>query len=417
MQDLVDSLNRTAKLALDDGRAASIEAAYSLFESFALNVQVGPGVAAAPALQAAFLTAVNAGARTFRGGIYVTGELDARLNIGWFAGQTVREAAVSLGGKVSACKPGVPWLGVGVLPATSNEGFALGIACNRWQFVLSPDLAAQDCGGAHVLVGVAAAGAALAEAFQYVYYGRAWAGRRHIEFDLLQAHLLPVLSPAPEFWVIGLGHVGQALLWGLGLVYGHGGPRVILQDDDRVTESSLSTCLLVSPADVNKLKTDAVSHRLAELGWGTEQRNSYFTPATRRGSDEPDFGVIAVDNVATRRCLDTCGFSRMVEGGIGHTAADFMKMRMHNFPGPRMPSEIWAGVDPAATIMPSVAAPAYQKLLAEDPETCGAVILAGRAVATPFVGAFLGALMATQIVARTAGLAVTPVVDINLAAL
>jgi hypothetical protein len=41
-----------------------------------------------------------------------------------------------------------------------------------------------------------------------------------------------------------------------------------------------------------------------------------------------------------------------------------------------------------------ISKPAYQSLLARDKDICGTSLLAGRAVATPFVGAFAGALVA-----------------------
>jgi uncharacterized membrane protein len=44
--------------------------------------------------------------------------------------------------------------------------------------------------------------------------------------------------------------------------------------------------------------------------------------------------------------------------------------------------------------------PAYQALLAKSGDECGTALVAGRSVATPFVGAFAGALLSSLAVDR-----------------
>ena len=56
MMELVDELNRTVKLALDEGRAGSLAEAQALFEGFRLQIAIGDGFTRSPAAEAAALT-------------------------------------------------------------------------------------------------------------------------------------------------------------------------------------------------------------------------------------------------------------------------------------------------------------------------------------------------------------------------
>ena len=68
-----DQLHRHMKLALDTGEVSSMVEAQRLFESYQLGLVVGNEVACSATLQAAVLTAVNTGRRSFLGGVSVEG--------------------------------------------------------------------------------------------------------------------------------------------------------------------------------------------------------------------------------------------------------------------------------------------------------------------------------------------------------
>jgi len=78
-----ESLHRVMKLALDTGEVASLADAERLFAGYRLTIAIGPDVAASATLQAALLTAVNAGRRCFLGGVVVIGELAVPLRVPW----------------------------------------------------------------------------------------------------------------------------------------------------------------------------------------------------------------------------------------------------------------------------------------------------------------------------------------------
>ena len=64
-----------------------------------------------------------------------------------------------------------------------------------------------------------------------------------------------------RLWLIGLGHLGQAYLWGLGLLrYPRPtGLSLVLQDVDIITPSTESTSILTDAALVGQKKTRATA--------------------------------------------------------------------------------------------------------------------------------------------------------------
>ena len=85
----------------------------------------------------------------------------------------------------------------------------------------------------------------------------------------------------------------------------------------------------------------------------------------------------------------------MLEAGIGDGADAFTRIQLHAFPGSRKASDIWMGEDIRAIRAVDISKPAYQSLLAKSGDECGTTLVAGRSVATPFVGAFAGAVISS----------------------
>lgn len=391
--ELIESLNRTLKLALDDGTAASLEEASALFQSFHVQIVVGREVASNHALQAALLTLLNAAPRTFHGEVTVTGEMNFQFLLGWHRGQSVEAAALFYGVR---CSPFMPerlslLVGRSENPAIGHP-FALHIACTSSGFSLSPDIQEESAQSSHAIAGVAAAGAALNECFQYLYFKRLWAGQRVIEF-VVPGLGQPQMAPKSA-WIIGLGHLGQAALWTMGLTFGNGTstPVLRLQDYDRVTKSSLSTGLLARASDVGSLKSEVAARDMRQLGYRCEPVPRLLE-LERPIQSSDEVCIVAVDSLGFRRQLDKLRGSRIVEAGIGDGVDGFTKSQLHILPGRREAADIWSEGDSRASRQTNISAPAYQKLLHETGDECGTTQLAGRSIATPFIGAFVGALL------------------------
>lgn len=392
--ELIESLNRTVKVALDDGTAASVEEATQLFRSFDLQFVVGPDVQHSPTLQAALVTLLNAGPRTFLGDISVTGELDFSVSIGWWRGKALRDVAESFGVVCTPSPQCHPSLLIGDCIGTRiAHDFQLRLRLTAQGFALSPDDLADASASTSIASGVAAAGAALNECFQFLYFRRAWAGKREIEFALPDGRQSSERSPK-SIWVVGLGHVGQAFLWCAGLHAAPGLPMPMLrvQDFERVTASSLSTGLLTSSTDVGLFKAAVAAREMSKLGARCAVALDRADPALPPPTDS-DLCIVAVDSFSFRRRLDQLRGLRIVEGGVGDNTSGFTQIQLHALPGRRAAADIWCGADPAATRRISIASRAYQNLIRQSGDECGTTQLAGRSVATPFVGAFLGAVM------------------------
>jgi hypothetical protein len=84
----------------------------------------------------------------------------------------------------------------------------------------------------------------------------------------------------------------------------------------------------------------------------------------------------------------------IVECGIGDGSEGFTRVQMHAFPGRRLARDVWQGEDARASRTVDISRPAYQAMLRETGDQCGTTMVASRSVATPFVGAFAGAVLA-----------------------
>src|SRR5450631_1233909 len=139
MSEYSESLNRTVKLALDDGSATSLEEAIERFRSFRVGIDVRAGAMKSPGLEAALLTLLNAAPRTFLGGVEVFGDVDQPLHLAWFNGTTIKETAISFGATVGSGRnmhSPVFVLGSGPL---SHRDFVLSVQCADFGFRLSPE--------------------------------------------------------------------------------------------------------------------------------------------------------------------------------------------------------------------------------------------------------------------------------------
>ena len=239
--NLAESLNRTIKLAMDEGRVQSYQEAVELFRSFRIRVLVAPGFSSIRGVEAAVLTLLRAGPKTFLGGVELIGPIDERCTLAWFAGKSLGDVAVECGVSVGQnADVYMPTICVGAGVA-AMDGFWLGLAVEAGGFMLTPDVSRASPVDGSVEAGVAAAGAALNQAFQHIYRNAPQAGQREVDFQFPASSRL---APRRDQWVIGLGHLGQAYLWTMMLAGDEACPTLVrLTDNDKVSTSSLSTCL------------------------------------------------------------------------------------------------------------------------------------------------------------------------------
>ncbi len=425
-----DTMHRLAKMALDAGEVTSPEEAVALFSRYRLRIHVGHGWASTLAGQACFLTALNTAARAFLGGVEVYGDLAVALDVPLYQGRSAREVAHELGAAVANnATTELPTLVVGTAPEGPSPEFCVQLSWDHWRFEIAPAGTSNlPCNDDNPLAGIGAAALGVNEAFMHVRGDLAEAGHRSVGMSLwnpltvadwrADAHKGPSLAYLPQsLWLVGLGHLGQAYAWTLGMLpYPvEGRPHLVLQDFDRGAESNLSTCLLMSAADLRKYKVRTVATRLESAGFTTALVERRFGAGHRGMTGEPTTALFGVDNVAARRDLDTAEFSMIVETGLGSGYRDFRNIRLHTFPGPRQPSEVWpaeSAAQPAVELND-----AYKKLAEERKDICGMTLLASRAVATPFVGALAAILALAEVMRPLHGGLVHAAIDVQMKSL
>lgn len=423
-----ESMHRLAKLALDSGEVSSPEGALALFSRYRLRIHLGAGWADTFAGQACFLTALNTAVRAFLGGVEVYGDLSPVLRVPIYDGRKAQVVVKELGGTVAADPTsGSPTLVLGCAPAGTAPDFCIHLTWDAWCASVTPlaDNCGLPCVADNPLAGVAAAALGVNEAFLHIRGDLPDAGYRAIGLSLwsplavtdwrTDAHRGRALQYLPSsLWLVGLGHLGQAYAWTLGMLpYPvDGRPHLVLQDFDKATKSNLSTCLLLTAADLGKRKVRLVAKRLEEAGFTTDFVERRFGPNHQVQTDEPTTLLFGIDNVAGRRDLDTAGFALVVEAGLGSGYRDFRNIRTHTFPGPRRPSEIWAAADAAqvAVELNDV----YKKLAQERNDLCGMTQLASRAVATPFAGALAATLVLAEVIRPLHGGGVHATLDLQM---
>ena len=423
-----DALHRLVKQAMDNGTATTVAEAEAIFKGYTIGIRFHPDGEDELGRQIMLLTAVALTKRVFLGGVTVYGELSGLQKTPLPLGPTVKDAVQTLGAKIGAETPvetvqilvgdaGCPARGFSVRPVAS--GWRGGIVPGDYSpnSITKPSLPT---------AAMFAASLAVNEAFLHVNGAAPAAGHRRLGLSLwrlesdadwlLDDPMEPELTYLPSsLWIIGLGHLGQAYLWGLGLLPypGDQALKLILQDTDFVTQSTESTSILTDASMVGCMKTQVVAAWARRRGFRTEIHERLFGPWIKRQSFEPSVALCGIDNALGRRALDQAGFDLVLEAGLGHGHRDFRTMRIHSFPGSRSTHEVWK---PKSTPRENIIGnPAYEDLLAQGHlDRCGVTLLAGKAVGAPFVGAAAAALLLSELLRLLHGGDLSQLVDLDL---
>ena len=405
-----DSLHRLMKQALDSGTVESVEAAERLFEGYRLSVAIDPADAENPAHQAALLTVVALASRVFLGGVSVSGVPNTPLLMGQPGNNSLTDEIIQQGGVIASGLDEHPVIFVGGGARPKRDGFALRTQAAGWRGGIVPAHSEFEITGKAPIATAATLSAALAVTEAYFHVSKALpsAGRRTLGLSLwnLEPDLdwraedpsEPRLRYLPNrLWLIGLGHLGQAYLWNLGLLpyTDPSALSLVLQDIDDVTTSTHSTSILTAPSMVGQKKTRVIADWAQDRGYSVSLMERYFADDFTRQPTEPAIALCGLDNALGRRALDKAGFDLVVEAGLGRGHQDFQKIRMHSLPGLRPADDIWPAVDYSTGHAMPVA---YEKLVkAGTLDQCGATLLAGKAVGAPFVGMVASCLAVSEI--------------------
>jgi hypothetical protein len=134
---------------------------------------------------------------------------------------------------------------------------------------------------------------------------------------------------------------------------------------------------------VGEKKTRAMAKCMEARGFKTAILERRFDESLRITPEDPQVALFGVDNALARHAIGSAGFKLVVEAGLGSGAKDFRAIRIHTFPGPKDPRELWT-LDAQREI--NTKPRAYDNVKSRGVDQCGVTLLAGRAIGAPFVG-------------------------------
>jgi hypothetical protein len=413
-------LHRLMKIAIDSGEVSTIAEAERLFSGYRLAIHVGKDVAHSPTLQASLLTAINTARRSFMGGVEISGDLDVPLIVPWRNYKTLLDAVIDLQGKpVRALTPEIPRIIIGdnsIHQPTTQ--FAVNVTFNGWIGGIVPSSSSVRLSQEQEFIpsGILAGALAVSEAFQFVRGDNPLAGQRAVGLSLwqpensaswLESESGPQIRNLPaNLWLIGLGHLGQAYLWTLGLLpYAFPNEvQIFLQDFDELESANESTSPLTFNNMVGLKKTRAMAAWCEERGFRPKIVERRFASNFNISDEEPRVALCGVDNLLARAALEDVGFDRIIEAGLGNGPQEFLTFQIHNLPSSRSAHDRWQQLSITKDSTSGlINQPAYQALAQEGYDECGLTLLAGRSVGASFVGAVTSTLVIAELLRMTMG--------------
>lgn len=390
---------------LVDKENISFDEAQARLRALTLEIVVG-AEATSPAAQAAILTAVSVGSRTFIGGVRLTGAVEQPLSTAIpLATTSLAEVANELGGSHNCGDPSRRIL-VGTNGASKSPRSVFPW-WNGWHAGVSTLAREHQNTGCNPLPGIAAGALAVGVSFD------AERGHRIESERALDLWPCGKEGTAPDFgqvflpnaiWLIGLGNLGQAFLWALSALPYSDPPRVslLLQDRETITEENWGTSVLVKNDSFGILKTKAAEEWASAKGFKTRRVDRHLVGSERLDSDDPRLALSGVDRIAARKLMADIGFDCIVDAGLGRKASDFDRFRVSVFDRTCRIDKHFAGLEDQPEMQDLPSSRSYRDLEAEI-GPCGTAEIAGASVAAPYVSALAAAVAISRAIAVTSG--------------
>jgi hypothetical protein len=373
-----------------------------------LNLICGEEIRGSASLQAALLTAINSGKRSFLGGVSVALPADVANLLPWPSKGSLNEVAAELGARLEAPVRSQTAHTLYFGKAADPGQDELSVLCNGWRGGVAPAEQRVSVQSAHdfALGGVLAGALGVAKGFlrvsglssrfvtepQGVSLWRPDLDWRSAEADGPKLELLPL-----NLWMLGLGHLGQAYLWNLGLLpYPRGSKATFfLQDFDKVVAANWNAGLLCEEGSAGQFKTRLCAAWLEARGVETRIIERPFDERTKRGGEEPFVALCGFDNLKSRALLEGADFDLVVECGLGGDTQNFDDILLHTFPdASRTATDVFGGAAGGGSQGTGALAKAFGDL-----KDCGILLatLEGKAISSSFVGAYASALVVGEV--------------------
>lgn len=409
--------DRLAHLLMSGDRDAGYDQARKRLDRAAL-VLTADASAALPWAQAALLTVAECGVRMFPGGVHLAGGFDEPTLVGQSRGWPLRRHLEAAGCRTNTAPDHAISLHIGPDP----HGTRRGLRCwaDGWTAVVSPNAPSVQPRCGNEIGGVLTGALGVGEVFRSAVLGELLAGRRTSRLSAFapgdagdeEAELRHLPT---AFWLLGLGNLGQAALWMIGMLpYADpGAVSLFLQDFDRSEAGNLPIQILTKPHWIGRRKARSAAAWADEVGFRTTIIERRFEAGSRRSDGEPGLALVGVDNLAARRAAASSNFDLVLDAGLGATAPEIFDIRLHAFPGVRSPEQAWPEPDPEAE---RPLDRALQDLVdAGRIDKCGALTVAGRSLGIPSTAVAAAALQVAQICRAAAEGTYCDLVDVSLA--
>ncbi len=378
--------------------------AIDMLGKISLGLVCGDEIHHSGALQAALLTSINSGKRAFRGGVKVCLPASIPLRVPWPNAVTLNDAVFSLGAEiVTKIDEDVSGL---LVFGNIRHPTGIRVVCDGWRAGLLPaDFEAVNLNGPDFALGGVFAGAlGVSQAFMKAAEINRRELLKPIGFSLWRADLSwldqsaigPSLHSLPrKLWLLGLGHLGQAYAWTLGLMsFPLAEPAIVyLQDYDTIESGNWSAGLFCEPTHVGHLKTRLAASWLEQRGFQTRVIERAFDCNFKRMDNEPRVAICGFDNPESRQILEEADFEFVVDAGLGASLDHFDRIVLRTFPeASQKARDIWA--EPISEL------PRLNEALFELPEgECGIVMneISGKAISSAFVGACASAMVLGEV--------------------
>jgi len=409
---LAPNVSRIDKLWLDrDG--TSPEQAKSFRAAHVPSIDVGDDVCHSTGLQIALLTAVNLAFKCFGAPVPVNASesvWSAPCLVAVSVHATLGQSLLELGARREV-GPLADRVRLVVGDAASN-GRTLRITFDGWCPAVGPTHQVPRLPEHNTcpLAPLAAAAIAVGEVFAEFAGISVTATRRPISLSLWRPDL-PISDPQAfgqqvhEFpqhlELFGLGHLGQAYLWAAAsLPYADKSAlRFYLCDDDVVEAPNVETGALLQTSDISRQKTRQICGWLELRGFEARLLERFIDSNYRRSTTEPRIALSGFDNNEARQYLAGAGFTAFYDSGLGGEAGTFDSIAMRAWPHPDATADLW----PIESHEQRHARFERERRRAEasgylglSADECGRVLVSGKAVAVPFVGAAAACLVLAE---------------------
>jgi hypothetical protein len=349
--------------------------------------------------QAALLTAAECGVRMFPGGVYLGSDFGETTVVGQFGRWPIRRHL-----ELAGCRTAnAPEHAIALHVGADRRRVEHGALCwaDGWAGLVGIEAPADPPRGGNEMGGVIAGAMGIGEVFRSAVLGDMLACRR--------TSRLSALSPGCEaeddidlaylpaaFWLLGLGNLGQAALWMIGLLpyCDTGLVSLFLQDADQSEFGNLAIQILTKPGWIGHKKARSAALWAEERGFRTKIVETRFVEGTKRSADEPGLALVGVDNLAARRAAAESNFDLVLDAGLGATAPEVFDIRIHGFPGTRSPAQAW----PEPEVQPEAPLDASLQELVDAGriDRCGALTIAGRSLGVPSTAVAAAAIQVAQ---------------------